>query len=178
MSYFQSHADAERPGRVRTINRQLRDETKLYLLFLNYLLPTVNVFNMVFQATNYTTIHLLHAEIVKLTKRIIRGFVKIECIDRADVTVTPYADSDKQVNDDDLEIGQDARVLAVTMVEDVYDREVQAFYGHVRSFYEVFVHTIIKKFPFKSTLLSDLKVLQPTGDSHLQRLPQCCSTPC
>ena len=161
VSYFQSHTDAERPGRVRTINRQLRDETKLYLLFLNYLLPTVNAFNVAFQATNYTTIHLLHAEIVKLTKRIIRGFVKIECIDRADVTATPYADSDKQVNDDDLEIGQDTRVLAVTMVEDGYDREVRAFYGHVRSFYEVFVRTIIKKFPFKSTLLSDLKVLNP-----------------
>lgn len=70
VSYFHSHAEAEKPGRVRTIKMQLCDATKLYLLFLNFLLPTINAFNVAFQATTYTTIHPLHPEINKLTKRI------------------------------------------------------------------------------------------------------------
>ena len=40
-----------------------------------------------------------------------------------------------QVGDADLEIGQDARVLAVAMEEDGQHREVQAFFDHVRLFF-------------------------------------------
>ena len=163
VSYFHSHSDAEKPGRVRTIKKQLCDETKLYLLFLNYLLPTINAFNVAFQATNYTTIHRLHPEIIKLTKRTIRCFVKVECINTTDLTATPYDAGDNQVDDDGLEIGQGVRVLAVAMMEDGMNREVQAFFDHVRLFYEAFIRTIIKKFPFKSTLLSDLRVLNSLG---------------
>ena len=88
------------------------------------LLPTVNAFNVAFQATNYTTIHHLHPEITELTKRIIHGFVKLESINPADITATPYADMDNQLTDDDFEVGQDTEVLAVTMSEDGQDREV------------------------------------------------------
>ena len=80
VSYFHSHADAEKHGRVQTIKTYLCDETKLYLLFLNFVLPTVNAFNVTFQATSYTTIHLLHPEMKKLTKRLLRYFVKMEVI--------------------------------------------------------------------------------------------------
>ena len=52
VSYFHSHPDSEKRGQVKTIRSMLTNETKLYLLFLNYLLPTLNAFNIAFQATS------------------------------------------------------------------------------------------------------------------------------
>ena len=171
VSYFHSHDDAEKPGRVRTIKNQLCDETKLYLLFLNFLLPTINAFNVAFQATTHTTIHRLHPEINKLTKRILRCFVRVECICTSDITATLYNDRSNQVEDAELEIGQDARVLAVAMEEDGQHGEVQVFFDHVRLFYEAFICKLLKKFPFKSTLLSDLRVLNPEERTTLNDFP-------
>ena len=80
-SYFKSHAEVDKAGRVMTIKNLMCDETKLYLLFLSFLLPTINAFNVAFQATTYTTIHQLHPEMKKLTKRILRYFVDADIID-------------------------------------------------------------------------------------------------
>ena len=89
VSYFQSHPESEKRGRVRNIKEQLNDETKLYLLFLKFVLPTVNAFNTAFQATYYTTIHLLHADMRKLTKRVLRCFIDADSINPTDITSTP-----------------------------------------------------------------------------------------
>ena len=59
----------------------LTSETKLYLLFLKHLLPTLNSFSIAFQATSYTTMHLLHPEIKRLTKCLLHCFAKLEAID-------------------------------------------------------------------------------------------------
>ncbi len=87
VSYFTSHPEADKRGRIKSIKERLcDDETKLYLLFLNFLLPTVNAFNVAFQATSYTTIHLLHPEMRKLTKRMIGYFVHADHINVSDIT--------------------------------------------------------------------------------------------
>ena len=48
VSHFTSHPEAEKRGCVKSIKERLCDEVKLYLLFLNFLLPTVNAFNVVY----------------------------------------------------------------------------------------------------------------------------------
>ena len=65
---FTSHPEGEKRGRMKSIKKHLCDEVRLYLLFLNFLLLTVNAFNVAFrpQAISYTTIHLLHPEKRKL----------------------------------------------------------------------------------------------------------------
>ena len=73
---------------MKSIKERLCDEVKLDLLFLNFLLPTVNMFNVAFQATPYIAIHLLHVEMRKLTKRILRYCVVPDHIDVGDVTAT------------------------------------------------------------------------------------------
>ena len=90
VSYFHSHPDAEKRGQVKAIKSMLTDKTKLYLLFLNHLLPTLNAFNIAFQATSFTTIHQLHPEMKRLTKRLLRCFVNMDVIDLNDITKTPY----------------------------------------------------------------------------------------
>ena len=171
VSYFTSHPEAEKRGHVKSIKERLCDEVKLYLLFLNFLLPTLNAFNVAFQATSYTTIHLLHPEMRKLTKRILRYIVIADRIDIADVTATKYQDRENLVIDDDLEVGEATRMLALELTEQGMEHVVSAFFKHVRLFYCAFVNTLMKKFPFQSSLLSDLRVLNPAERLEYQDLP-------
>ena len=157
---------------MKSIKERLCDEVKLYLLFLNFLLPTVNAFNV---ATSYTTIHLLHPEMRKLTKRILRYFVIPNHIDIGVVTATRYQDRENQVSDDDLEVGDATRALALELTEQGMEHVVSSFFDSVRLFYAAFVTTLIKKFRFQSSLLSDLRVLNPT-ERLVPRLSQCCSS--
>ena len=149
------------------IKDQLTDETKLYLLFLNFLL---NVFNVAFQATSHTTIHLLHPEIRKLTKRILRYFVLVD-IDLTDITKTQFKDHSNQLDDEDLEIGECAWSLSVVMTEDGMTTEVTQFLAHVCTFYSTFGKKLINKFPFNSSFLSDLRILNPSELSTYRDFP-------
>ena len=162
-SYFESHPDSEKPGRVRNITIQMCDDTtKLFLLFLSFLLPTVNAFSTAFQATTYTTIHQLHPEMSRLTKRILCYFVDAGVIDINDVTNTPYEDRNHQLDDETIEVGEKARSLAHNLCENGMGREVESFFRSARTFYVAFVKTLVKKFPFGSTILCDLRILNPS----------------
>ena len=141
VSYFHSHYDAEKPERVRTIKKLLCDETKLCLLFLDFLLPTIIAFNAAFQTTAYTTIQPLYPLINKLINSIIRCFVKLQCICTSDIIGTLYNDRSNKSEDAELQIGHNARVLPVAMEEDGQHREVQTFIDHVCFFYEAFLRT-------------------------------------
>ena len=155
-SYFESHPDSEKPGRVRNITIQMCDDTtKLFFLFLNFLIPTVNAFSTAFQATTYTTIHHLHPEMRRLTKRILCHFVDAAVIDKTDVT-------NHQLDDERIEVGEKARLLAHDLRENGKRREVKSFIHSVRTFCTTFVKTLVKKFPFGSTILCDLRILNPS----------------
>ena len=148
---------------------QLCDKTKLFLLFLRFLLPTVNAFNVAFQATTHTTIHQLHPEMKRLTTRILRYFVDADAID--DVTKTPFKEPSSQLNDDQLEVGEEARQLDQRQREDGMGAEVDIFFHRVRLFYVTFVKTLMKKFPFGSTVLCDLRILNPSERRTLKDFP-------
>ena len=64
-------------------------------------------------------------------------------------------------------------MLAVTMLEaqDGQEREVESFFKHVRMFYEAFVCKVINKCPFKSSLLSDPRVLIPEERTTVSDFP-------
>lgn len=65
LCHSNSHPEAHKQGPVRFIREQLCDEVKLYLLFLNFCLATVNAFNV---GITYTTIDLPYHEMKNLTK--------------------------------------------------------------------------------------------------------------
>lgn len=49
-SYFQSHAECEKPGRInRCMEVLISDEMWLYFAFLEFVLPILNDFNVMFQ---------------------------------------------------------------------------------------------------------------------------------
>ena len=53
--------------------------------------------------------------------------MKVECICTSNITATLNNDCSNQAEDADLEIGQDARVLAVAMEEDGQHWDVRSF---------------------------------------------------
>ena len=128
VSYYHSHPGAEKRGQVQTIKNFLCDETKLYLLCLYHLLPTINAFNVAFQATSYTTIHLLHPEMNRLTKRLLRSFVHMDVIDLNDFTKTPYHIAANQLGNDEVEIGEQAWTLVDSLCEEGMEPEVNVFF--------------------------------------------------
>ena len=147
------------------------DKTKLYLNFLHFLLPTINAFNTAFQATTYTTIHQLHPEMNKLTKRILCYFVNASVIDIQDITNTPFIDINNQLSNDQLKVGEKARELTTVLSEEGFEEECDMFFNHVRTFYTTFLQTLIRKFPFKSPILRDLRILNPAERRNWEDFP-------
>lgn len=131
----------------------------------------MNTFNVAFQATSHTTIHLLHPEMRRLTKRILRYFVRPAKININDVTATMFEEREYQLTDENFEIGETTKVLVVELTLQGEEHIVSKFYDHVRLFYSALVRTLFKKFPFQSTLLSDLFVLNQK-ERHNEEFPQ------
>lgn len=105
---------------------------------------------------------MLHPEMKKLTKRLLRCFVNLDIIDLSDITKTPYKTSENQLENDEVDIGEETRTLAERLCEDGMEPEVNSFFDHVRLFYTLLVEKIFQKFPFSSTFLSDLRILNPS----------------
>ena len=61
--------------------------------------------------------------------------------------------------------------LSVVMTEEGMAAEVTQFLAHVRIFYSTFVKKLINKFPFNSSFLSDLRVLNPSERTTYRDLP-------
>ena len=73
LSYFTSHSDVEKYGKVHSI---LNDP--LTKVWLNFLLNTLNVFdkfNVYFQTTSTATVHRLHGEMERLLKSVLSFFL-------------------------------------------------------------------------------------------------------
>ena len=63
LSYFTSHEDVEKPGKVKNIFDLLnKPSTKLRLLFLSNVLPVFDKFNKLFQTSSTSTVYRLHGE--------------------------------------------------------------------------------------------------------------------
>ena len=94
-SYFQSHCDVEKPGKVREINGILQQpQTQLWLCFLSNKLAVFDKFNIYFQTSSTSTIHKLHGESEKLLRTVLSFFIKPCAIlqNSSDLTAVDYAD--------------------------------------------------------------------------------------
>ena len=70
-----------------------------------------------------------------------------------------------------MEVGDDTRDLANNLREEGMGPEVDKFFRDIRLFYIKFVSTIFKKFPFNSTFLVDMRILNPTERLAYQDYP-------
>ena len=178
MSYFTSHEDVEKAGRVKRVAMNLNNtEFLLYMHFLNFILGPLNTFNTLFQSEE-SKIVILHDEMTRLVQSTLTKFVKARVVkDAASLMEVPFEPRENQLEDGDLEIG-----LKTTEVihqchstseseADPMEQEQQLsldpssearFYTSVRLFYITLVKKMLQKFPLQNLLLKDLRLLQPT----------------
>ena len=91
-SYFISHPDVEKPGKVKTIEGLLRQPlTKAWLLFLSNILPVFDKLNVFFQTSSTSTIHKLHGESECLLKKVLSFFIQPQVLLSGSHTITEVA---------------------------------------------------------------------------------------
>lgn len=75
LSYFTSHEEVEKPGKVKTIFTLMnKPSIKLWLCFLSNVLAKFDRFNAYFQTSRISTAHKLYGECVRLLKTVL-GFL-------------------------------------------------------------------------------------------------------
>ena len=105
LSYFTSHADVEKPGKVTTILTLMsKSFTKLGLHFLLNVLAIFDKFNIYLQASHISTAHKLYGECMCLLKTVMIFFVKAQLIKKHsdDMSKIKFCDSSSHLPDDEL----------------------------------------------------------------------------
>ena len=162
LSYFESHEDRERPGRVKRCADYLASvEMKAYFRFLSFILEPLNAFNTIFQ-TDATQIAILMPEMNRLLRLFMAKFVLMRAIKSAtDRTKVCFADRSVQLDDDILAVGMAMRTMLADSEDDLTDGTRTHIFKSVRLFYVAIVEKMVKIFPFHNTVLKDLAVVNP-----------------
>ncbi|KAM9393166.1 general transcription factor II-I repeat domain-containing protein 2-like [Pholidichthys leucotaenia] len=165
-SYFASHEDVEKPGKVKSITKRLHDPlTELLLLFMKFILPIINNFNTIFQADE-NKIGSLLPEMDHLLRKLLVKFDQMKYVKATnDLRRLDFLDSDLQHSDEFIAIGLETREALQTHELDP-DTE-QKFFEALRGFYEAVVRKMLNKFPFDDKILPHLSVLDPRKTQSL-----------
>ena len=120
LSYFTSHEDVEKPGKVRTIFIILNQPTtKLWLLFLSNVLPVFDRFNVLFQTSSTSTVHRLHEESVRLLKTVLGFFIKPDVIRKYsdDLTKLNIKNTSNHLPSEEIFLGDSTTALFIDLNE-------------------------------------------------------------
>ena len=161
ISYFLSCDDQDDPSsKVVSITQRLQHNlTKPLLLFLSYVLPSMNKFNRMFQKSTENTTSILYTESCRLLKLYAANLLKPETITAAgDDLKNLKLERSGQLQDENLGIGA-ATWRCLAELEEVQDNT--QFFKAVRKFYVETIKKMLKKFPFNDSLMKDLGILQP-----------------
>jgi hypothetical protein len=113
LSYFSSHPDVEKSGKVKTIATVLdRDTTKVYLFFMSDMLAVFDKVNISLQLSSITKVQAIQSDMTQLLKRMLSFLIRpgeIRAVD--DLTKVEYSNPSKQLQDDNLFV--DDRALAL-----------------------------------------------------------------
>lgn len=174
-SYFASHKDVEKTGKVKAINARLQDPlTLLTLHFLDFILPQINQFNVLFQTEDCMIGDLL-PEMERLLGKLLAKFVRMENVKSAtSLCKVEYKDRSLQHDDSRIAVGLTTRSLFSDEEESqptITPATEAVFYNSIRNFYEAVVTKMLKKFPFESNVLKDLVVLDPRKRDQLDYTP-------
>ena len=75
VSYFSSHPDVEKSGKVRNISKLLNDPiTKPWLSFPSNILSIFDKFNILFQTSSTSLIHKIQSETARLLRKVLSFF--------------------------------------------------------------------------------------------------------
>ena len=169
-SYFSSHPDVEKAGKVKNISKLLSDPlTKIWFHFLSNVLAFFNKFNVFFQTAKTSTIHKLHGESCRLLKTVLSFFIDPQILrtNSDDLTSIAYANSTNHLSTQDVFIGDSTTALVLHHQDEGCN--VAVFYEGVIKFYIAAVKKLLKVYDFKSGILQTLSFLNP---EKCQTMPQ------
>ncbi|XP_052072587.1 uncharacterized protein LOC127710681 [Mytilus californianus] len=166
-SYFQSHAECEKPGRInRCMQYFTSDQMWLYFAFLEFVMPILNDFNVMFQAGE-SMIGYLHTEMVRLFRKMMGKFVTTSTITaQSDITKVDFRCTDNQHDNTRIAVGMKVREF-LSDNDDLPPHTVNNFFSTVREFYCTMTETMIKKFPFQDKVLRGISFLNPLSKNKL-----------
>ena len=166
ISYFASHDDVEKPGRIRRIHERLsKPVTRMTLLFLQFVLPFLNEFNKLFQNED-SKVGILIPEMDRLLQKLLLKFVQMRHIRPvANLRTIDFADRALQLDDDRVAVSPQVRTFLEA--ENLSPAVEASFVTEVRGFYCAVVRKMVDKFPFGDPVLCDLSVLDPAARSDL-----------
>lgn len=171
LSYFTSHSDVEKPGKVRAIFVLMSNPTtKVWLLFLSNVLAVFDRFNTFFQSSLVSTSHKLHGESVRLLKTVLGFFIKPQFIVEysEDLTKLRFTDPTTHLPDDGIYVGDSTTALLMHLKDNECER-VSGFYKYAVNFYQRFTQKQLQKFDFKSNLLHILSFLDPPNSQNIKQ---------
>ncbi|XP_060763680.1 uncharacterized protein LOC132872704 [Neoarius graeffei] len=166
-SYFVGHKDVEKPGKVKSINDRLQEPlTELILLFLQYILPVLNQFNILFQGEDCMVVSLL-PEMDRLLRKFAVKFLELKHVKSCrNLREFDVGNQELQQSDDKLAVGPAVRSRLVELEEDL-DAKTAQVVSSVRGFYEAAARKMMDKFPFDNDVLVNLAVLDPSKKDDL-----------
>ena len=170
LSYFTSHSDVEKLGKVRAIFVLMSNPnptTKVWLLFLSNILAVFDRFNTFFQSSLVSTSHKLHGESVRLLKTVLGFIIKPQFIVEysKDLTKLRFTDPTTHLPDD---VGDSTTALLMHLKDNECER-VSGFYKDTVNFYQRFIQKQLQKFDFKSNLLHILSFLDPPNSQNIKQ---------
>nr|XP_033322899.1 uncharacterized protein LOC117218532 [Megalopta genalis] len=143
--------------------------TKPYLQFLNFVLPIMNQFNVLFQS-NDVLIHKLWSESTRLLKYLADLFLTQKSI----TTVRDLKTLDIKNNDNllpleeihtDLESKETLQAMRET--NEASEDEVKQFYKNLQKFYQTAFEGVIARLPFDDKFVDALEFLDPKITLHM-----------
>ena len=137
----------------------LRSLTRPLLLFLSYILPSMDKFNRLFQKSTKNTTCQLYTEMNRLVRLYASNLLKPATILAVgdNLSLLSFARTG-QLLDENLGLG-DNTWLHISDLEE--EQDCKPFFTAVRSFYVATIQKMLKKFPFSDTILKDLGIINP-----------------
>lgn len=156
-SYFLSCDEAETSKVVSIIRRLENPLTKPLLLFLSFILPSMDRFNRLFQKSTEITTCQLYSQMSRLVRLFASNILKPGTICSVDNLSHLSLARKDQLDDENLGVGTDTWTYLSAMEE---DSDPKPFYTAVRNFY-VATLKMLKKLPFGDSILNNLGVINP-----------------
>ncbi|XP_071507007.1 uncharacterized protein [Diadema antillarum] len=160
-----SSSNTVQESREKRVNRMfLSPQTKLYCFFLRYANKLFEKGNLLLQRDE-PCIHLLHRELNGLLKDIFVRFLKPSSVSSVALVNVPFSDRNHQKNDEDLMIGNDAKLYIREQRRlkkstfTLSESDIQGFFSAVRSYYVKACNYIFKTWPLDDELAKHAQVL-------------------
>lgn len=163
VEFFSSDLEFKQNAKFRNIKKViLSPDTKLYLLFLEAVLPIFTTLNVKLQS-DVPQIHLVRRYLNSFFMDLLVRFLQpsaISSFSSSDITKIDFLKSSHQKLDEDLVIG--AKTKAYLGESNISEEVKKKFFHSVRKFYEAACTYAVKSLPLTSDILSHAEIADPS----------------